>query len=85
MSEIDGMLRQWCRNLDNDFRGKYLKIPCVKAWQIFGAGTMVLIAALLLPSYEAFLADSLPLPWLQSWLSVSLCDRARRVWVTAVC
>jgi uncharacterized membrane protein (GlpM family) len=27
----------------------------MKAWQIFGAGTVVLIAALLLPAYEAFL------------------------------
>src|SRR5438445_9435165 len=28
----------------------------MKVWQIFGAGTAVLIAALLLPAYEAFLA-----------------------------
>jgi len=33
----------------------------MKAWQIFGAGTVVLIAALLLPAYEAFLAGFIAL------------------------
>ena len=28
----------------------------MKAWQIFAAGTVVLVAALLLPAYEALLA-----------------------------
>jgi hypothetical protein len=32
------------------------KSHVMKAWQIFGAGTAVLMAALLLPAYEAFLA-----------------------------
>jgi hypothetical protein len=35
---------------------KYLRISSVKAWQIFTVGIAVLIAAVLLPSYEGILA-----------------------------
>ena len=35
---------------------EYLRISAMKAWQIFGVGIAVLVAALLLPSYESVLA-----------------------------
>jgi hypothetical protein len=35
---------------------EYIKISAMKAWQIFVLGVAVLVAALLLPSYEAILA-----------------------------
>jgi hypothetical protein len=35
---------------------EYIRISAMKAWQIFGVGMVVLVAALLLPSYEPILA-----------------------------
>ena len=35
---------------------RYLRISAMKAWQIFAVGVLVLVAALLLPSYEPILA-----------------------------
>jgi hypothetical protein len=35
---------------------EYLRISAMKAWQIFGVGVVVLVAVVLLPSYESVLA-----------------------------